>query len=136
MKACAAALSILALAACSEPTPAPIVDPIQAAINETPTDAIGLFAFRDKLIIRNNKRDALTACIVVVDQALTSEIGTLASGATETVMRSRFKPYVEADEFYRRALIRKDMTCQSPTGPVRVNFVAQPERSVFIPSRK
>lgn len=128
--------TIAVLAACSSQAARHDVNPIQQAIDATPADTLGLFAFRDSVIVRNNTQAPVTQCVIVLDEHLTGELGDLAGGETKTLMRSRFRPYAEPEEFYRRAATKKVMTCNSPGGPVRVTFVAGPEQTVFVPNRE
>lgn len=75
--------------------------------------------YADKVVTSNWTKDALGNCVAVVG-AHRARLGELQAGATVTVMRTRFEPYIEADAF----LAEKDrrIECDAPSGRMRVTF--------------
>ena len=112
----------------------PISDPIADAISATAPNTVGLFSFRDRLVVRN-RTAPLKDCDIVLDGTLTAQSVTLPLDETVTIMATRFRPYVEPDVFYRHATKEKRMTCTGPLGRQSVTFSNQAEQTVFIPKR-
>lgn len=95
-----------------------------------------MHVFRDMVIVHNNSDTAATGCVITIDDAITGELGNAPAHQAVKLMRSRFRPYVEMDEFYQRGTIRKRLDCSAPSGPVRVEFGPSTEHSVVIPPKK
>jgi len=83
--------------------------------------------YEDKIVLTNHTTTLVTGCVVTIDDQLRGELGTLAPAQTLTIMRTRFSPYTEAKDFYRRGKTKARMDCQSPTGPVTVHFKMEGE---------
>lgn len=102
-----------------------------------PAGQVALFHFRDKVVFTNNTDRALTACVVTIDDAFRADLGAVAPSSTHTIMRSRFRPYVEAEMFYARgSKDNNQIECDTATGRVRVRFEPQVERTVVIPPKE
>jgi hypothetical protein len=116
---------------------AKLEDPVAAAMPAVPPGQVGLFNFPDKIIFTNNTTDAVTDCVVLVDGSIKGVIQKAGAGVTVTLMRSRFEPYVEADEFYRRgSLNNNSIECTTPAGRSKVTFEGQVEYSATIPPKR
>lgn len=133
----AIASALLTLTACSQKPPsAALVDPVADVVNATPAGTVGAYVFHDKIVIRNATDTGVSSCTFLVDEAFSADVGAVAGGQTVTVMRTKFRPYVESEEFYRRGSSRKSMTCLASTGWVKVEFSSGPEQRVVVPGRR
>lgn len=125
----------LTLAACSS-EPRPGGDLIQQIIDATPASQVALHAFRDRVVIANKTTTSATACVVVLDGDVRGELGAMPAGQTLTLMRTRFRPYLEPDDFYARANKDKRIDCVADGKPVSVKLGAPVEHTVIIPSKR
>lgn len=129
------AILAIGLSACNRRPPAPtqITDVVVPTV---PAGQVGLFVFRDRVIVVNKAPTSVQACVIVLDEAFRGELGALNAGETRTLMQTRFSPYSNPDEFYARGSKRSRMDCQGPTGLLSVTFGGQYEKTVTIAPRR
>lgn len=126
-------LASMFVAACG-PDRATTHETVSIPLPNTPDPAkegqIELTKFGEKVVVTNHTDRAAWDCVVVIDDAIRGELGRLEPRATVTVMRTRFKPYTEVDEFYARAKKAARMECATDQGVVVVRFGDGPEYTV------
>lgn len=128
-----AALAIATIAACDH---APTRDPIQDAVDATPADKVGRYSFPDKIILANRTPLNFSNCRILLEGGITGELQQLPAGATLTIMRSRFHPYVDANEFFRVGHQPGRMACDTPDGPRSVSFAGtDTDQTVIVPNK-
>lgn len=96
---------------------------VTISIPNTPTaekaGAVEQTKFADKVVTSNWTPNRVWNCIVFVG-AHQAEITAIAAGETVTTMRTRFKPYIEAEAFLAER--ERRMECDAPTGRAVVHF--------------
>lgn len=134
---CRSLAGALAIAVCSACDHAPTRDPIQDAVDATPADKVGRYSFPDKIILANRTTFNFSNCRILLEGGITGELQQLPSGATMTIMRSRFHPYVDADEFFRVGHQPGRMACDTPDGPRSVTFAGTDvDKTVIVPNQR
>lgn len=94
---------------------------------------IEITRYPDKLVVSNFTADAAERCGVLIDGSIRGDVGTLSPGQTVTVMRTRFSPYTEADDFYAKAKKSTRMQCLVKGQLVEVTFEQTYEGTITTP---
>lgn len=125
MRALVAAVVILA--GCDAAPARTVTIPIPNTPHPSKEGQIELTKYGQKVVITNHTDRRLWDCVVAIDQAIHGELGELPARQTVTLMRTRFRPYTEADVFYDRAKQQTILECTAAEGRVQVTFVGGPE---------
>lgn len=118
MRSLAAVFAILAAVACGE-RPREVTIPIPNTPTAEKAGKVEHTKFSDKVVTSNWTPHALANCIIVVG-VVRAEVAAIAAGETVTTMRTKFRPYIEAEPFL--AETKQRMECDAPSGRVSVEF--------------
>lgn len=123
------AAAVVVLAACD--TPRTVSIPLPNTASPEKEGQVEIVKFGEKVVVTNHTDRSFWDCVLIVDDAIRGPLGILSPRQTVTVMRTRFRPYTEVDDFYARARKLTVLECSSADqGRIRVLVEGGPEYTV------
>lgn len=130
MRVVVVAAAVMLVAAACDRGPKTVKIQIPNTPNPAKAGRLELTKYADKIVVTNHTDQRAWDCVVIVDEAIRGELGELVPAQTVTVMRTRFRPYTEANDFYARAKKETVMECTTAAGRVLATFDVAGEYTV------